>query len=44
MTGGGFGSSPIIVKEGASNIPPPIEQTGGSIFDMGKLLIKKIGF
>jgi hypothetical protein len=37
-------TTPIIVKDGGSNSEPkPVEQSGGgSIFDMGKLLIKKI--
>jgi len=46
MNGGAniLDSNPIIVKDGGSNSEPkPVEQTG-SIFDIGKLLIKKIGF
>ena len=46
MTGGAsaIDTKPIIVKDGGSNTTPPVEQSGGgSIFDMGKLLIKKIG-
>jgi len=45
MSGGANVSDakPIIVKDGGSNSEPkPVEQSG-SIFDMGKLLIKKIG-
>jgi hypothetical protein len=46
MTGGEsiIDTTPIIVKDGGSNTTPPVEQSGGgSIFDMGRLLIKKIG-
>jgi hypothetical protein len=46
MNGGAniLDTKPIIVKDGGSNSEPkPVEQSGGSIFDMGKLLIKKIG-